>query len=273
LIYPKHAFEFSEEETRLLQRECRAMSRVNSPFVVKLIDTVSTPRVFGIVMEYLDGESLDSLIDANEEDGRPAMSEAEALACCKDILQGLSATHAQALVHRDIKPGNIIRVREGGKHRHVLIDFGIAAVTEASESNTAHSMRRSALRTMGASLAGTPAYMPPEAIRDIKSVDARSDLYSLGASLFHLVSGRLPFEGENGNVMMSYILTTPTPTLLHLSNVLNFSCSAGFSEFVEKAMNRDMQVRMRSCCGKAAYMIHVQDCPARQQRTDLLLVY
>ena len=115
LMYPQTASRFSEDEEKLLQRECLAMSKIHSQFVVSFVDTVTTSSVFGIVMEYLDGVSLEEMIDAHDDDGLPAMSETEALACCKDILEGLYAMHAQGLVHRDIKPGNIICVQATGK--------------------------------------------------------------------------------------------------------------------------------------------------------------
>jgi serine/threonine-protein kinase len=128
-------------------------------------------------MEFVDGDTCETLI---AEQGKLKVGDAVKVAI--DIAQALDHAHAKGMVHRDIKPENILITRDGTVK---LADLGLAKETDENSS-----------LTQTGSGFGTPYYMPPEQARNAKHVDNRSDLYALGATLYHLLTGKLPFEGE-----------------------------------------------------------------------------
>ena len=286
VIFPCNKEAFSDDEISLLRRESITLSRVSSPFVVTLVEAITTRTEFVVVMDYLDGSSLQQLIDDARRRGNGPMTETEALGCCKDVLQGLLAIHTKGLVHRDIKPSNIMLIyhcsmdfhhlpsiegRRAMKDRqYILIDLCIVAVTEASKP-LASTIRRGTMRTVSDSVIGTGAYMSPEAFENKTRVSEVSDLWSLGVTLFQLLSGRLPFEGENNHFMAANILTKDVPSLKDLSmqpcnNTIAFSCSTGFSDLVKKAMCKNMQERFQS----AAAMLETAEELSHLQMTNTI---
>jgi len=157
-------------------REGRAAAAVRHPHIVD-IHAVGTDRGFQyIAMEFVEGESL---ADVLKREGR--LPADRALALMKQVAEALAAAHEVGIIHRDIKPSNIMIDSKG---RVRVADFGLAKRPGADVSVTA----------TGAPV-GTPLYLPPEAARG-KAVDARSDLYSLGATFYHALAGRPPFQGE-----------------------------------------------------------------------------
>jgi hypothetical protein len=159
------------------KRECAAARKVSSPYVIRIHDLgEARPGLLYLSMEYVQGRTLAELIAAR---GLVPISD------CLDILgqvcQGLAAAHDSGVIHRDLKPSNVL---VGERNAVKIIDFGLAKAT-ANEGLTATGM-----------LMGTPYYMSPEQVRG-RRVDAASDIYSLGALAFHLVTGRPPFSGEN----------------------------------------------------------------------------
>lgn len=161
---------------RRFAREAQATAAIVHPSVLPILSVSSSGRLPYLVMPYVDCESLQQRID--REGGLPVI---DVLRIGVQVARGLAAAHAQGLVHRDVKPANILL--EKGVDRVMLTDFGLArAIDDAS-------LTRSGL------IAGTPQYMSPEQARG-DSVDTRSDLFSLGSVLYAMCTGRPPFRAE-----------------------------------------------------------------------------
>ena len=180
-------------------REGYVANAVGHDGVVKIIDddTAADGSLF-LVTELLDGETL--------EDRRlrlgGKLSEDDVLSAADQLLDVLVAAHAKAVVHRDIKPENVFLTRAG---QVKVLDFGIARLREVSRSSTA-------TRT-GMSM-GTPAFMPPEQARGLwDDVDARSDLWAVGATMFNLLTGQLIHDGRTPNEQLLSAMTKPAPSL------------------------------------------------------------
>ena len=165
---------------RLVQ-EGRVQARLRDPHIVNVTDLVDVDGSPGLVMEYVAGPSVDELLR------QVALSVDQADLLSRGILAGVESAHEAGLVHRDLKPGNILL--EVRKDRLVpkITDFGLAKLM--GDDGAAGNMTRSGLAM------GTPCYMAPEQIRNAKGVDARADVFSLGAVLYELLTGRRAFDG------------------------------------------------------------------------------
>jgi len=171
---------------RFLQ-EARAASALNHPNIVTLHDIASEDGIDYLVMEHVPGKSLDKLIPP---DGLPT---AEAVSYATQIAGALAAAHAAGIVHRDIKPGNIIVTPEG---RAKVLDFGLAKLEEPSISPEAETRTMESRLTEAGLVMGTPAYMAPEQ-KAGKPGDARTDIYSFGRVLYQMLTGsRDSFPGK-----------------------------------------------------------------------------
>lgn len=157
------------------RREARAAARLAHPGVVGVFDQGSTDELNYLTMEFVDGTNLRAVLRR-----RGALPVGEALQTVERILDALAAAHRAGLVHRDVKPENILVTTEGEVK---VADFGLArAVSEATVATTG-------------SLLGTVAYLSPEIVTDGEA-DARADVYAVGAMLYELLTGRQPFEGD-----------------------------------------------------------------------------
>jgi serine/threonine-protein kinase len=174
------------------RREAQAAARISNQNLVSVFDTGSDDGVHFIVMEYVEGRTLADLIAGG---GRILPDRAIEIAI--DVCRALEAAHAQGVIHRDIKPGNIMLDEKG----HVKVtDFGIARVTSTAETIA-----------QTAAVLGTASYLSPEQAQG-QPVDGRSDLYSLGCVLFETVTGRPPFLGDSPVAVASkHVLEQPTP--------------------------------------------------------------
>jgi serine/threonine protein kinase len=161
------------------KQEFRAASSLNHPNIVRALDFGDTGSSPYLVMEFVEGESLGQKI---EREGR--MSETEAIRIIAQVAQGLHRAHKQGLVHRDVKPDNIL-IRSDGVAK--LADLGLVkeADTDLNLTKTGRGL-------------GTPHFMAPEQFRNAKDADIRCDVYSLGATLYQLVTGELPFKSSGG---------------------------------------------------------------------------
>jgi predicted Ser/Thr protein kinase len=167
------------------EREVQITSQLNNPHTVAIYDYGRTPEgVFYYAMEYLDGIDLQSLIDGYGPQPVPRV-----IHILQQVCSSLYEAHSLGLVHRDIKPANIMLNRRGGEPDVVkVLDFGLVKAIDD---------RRQAGLTHDASLTGTPLYMSPEAIEFPNSVDARSDLYAVGAVGYFLLTGQSVFEAAS----------------------------------------------------------------------------
>ncbi|MEX2202723.1 MAG: Stk1 family PASTA domain-containing Ser/Thr kinase [Actinomycetota bacterium] len=174
------------------RREAQAAARISNQNLVSVFDTGSDDGVHFIVMEYVDGRTLADLIAGG---GRILPERAIEIAI--DVCHALEAAHAQDVIHRDIKPGNIMLDENG---RVKVTDFGIARVISTSETIA-----------QTAAVLGTASYLSPEQAQG-QPVDGRSDLYSLGCVLFEMVTGRPPFLGDSPVAVASkHVLEQATP--------------------------------------------------------------
>ena len=171
-------------------REARIASRIQHQNIISVIDVENDAAsgFFYIVMEYVNGNSLFDVL----RDG--TLSEDQAIHIISEVAKGLAAASEVGLVHRDIKPSNIMISQEGEVK---LADLGIA---KASDDDV------SATLTMENSVVGTPAYSAPEQCSDAHDVDVRADIYSLGATLYEMVTGLPPFDGANAFDTIAHVL-------------------------------------------------------------------
>ena len=166
----------NDELLARFRREAEAAARVDHPNIVEVYDIGCDQGHHYIVMGYVDGKSLQDIIDE-----RKIMDPREAARVCAEIARGLQAVHADGIIHRDIKPANILLTR---KNEIKIVDFGLASDAED----------KSGLTVTG-SIMGTPWYLSPEQAEG-RRADTRSDLYSLGIVLYILTTGERPFTGE-----------------------------------------------------------------------------
>jgi serine/threonine-protein kinase len=160
-------------------REVRAMAKVDHPNLVRCFAAGESHGFIYLAMELVDGGSLGDRL----KDGQ-SLPPAEACRIVRDIANGLQAAHEAGLIHRDIKPDNILMTSAG---QPKIADLGLAKTADGEESG---------LTQTGIGI-GTPLYAPLEQIKDAKNVDVRCDLFALGGLFYHLLVGRPPFEAES----------------------------------------------------------------------------
>ena len=183
------------ERLERFEHEARAAAALNHPNIAAVYDVGREGAVRYVVHELLEGETL------RERLRRGRLAPREALDVAAQTARGLSAAHAKGIVHRDVKPENLFVTRDG---RVKVLDFGLAKVRASVETQAPTAV---ALTQPGEVL-GTVSYMSPEQLRGSASVDARSDVFSLGVLLFELLAGQRPFDGASAAETASRILTT-----------------------------------------------------------------
>jgi len=192
-----------ERKRRFLQ-EARAASALNHPNIVTLHDIANHAGIDFLVMEYVEGKSLDKLIASK---GLPLN---EALDYAAQIASALAAAHAAGIVHRDIKPGNAVVTPEG---QVKVLDFGLAKLMEnAAPGPEDETQTQQSELTEAGTVLGTVAYMSPEQA-SARSLDHRTDIFSLGVVLYEMIAGKRPFRGASHVETMHAILHDPAPAL------------------------------------------------------------
>ncbi|HVR70256.1 MAG TPA: serine/threonine-protein kinase, partial [Vicinamibacteria bacterium] len=219
------------ELRRKLLREARAAARLNHPNIAAVYDVLDSEEGVHIVMEYVPGATLAARV---RQGPLPPM---QVLDLALQLSGALAHAHELGVVHRDLKPANVI-VSPSGQAK--ILDFGLARLHEV-DAGSVHLSASDASTTDARQVVGTPPYMPPELLRG-EGFDARGDIYSLGVSLFELLTGRRPFAARDGMALTAAILTAPTPRPRSITP----DVPADLDEVVYRAMARDAKDRHRS---------------------------
>ena len=186
-------------------REAQASGKLNHPNVVLGIDAGEADGYYYFAMEFVDGENLKDVL---EREGK--LAERRALEITAAVAAALEHAHAQNIVHRDIKPGNIFIGKDGTPK---LGDLGLA-----KEIRTDHSITQAGIPV------GTPYYISPEQVRGQEDIDQRADLYAVGATLYRMVAGDVPYDGPTGAVVMTRHLNDPVPDPRKNTPALSDAC-------------------------------------------------
>ncbi len=205
-VLPSHLSDNAERRERF-EREARAVSSLNHPHICTLHDVGEQDGTYFLVMEYMEGETL-----ADRLKKGPLPLE-EALRYSTEIADALDKAHRQSVVHRDLKPGNIMLTKPGAK----LLDFGLAKFRPSAQENQALSAlptEEKPLTEKGAIL-GTFQYMAPEQLEG-REVDSRTDIFAFGAVLYEMVTGKRAFEGKSQASLIGAIMNSDPPALSSL---------------------------------------------------------
>jgi serine/threonine-protein kinase len=201
------------------RREANIGMELHHPHIVRTVDFGESKGVFYLAMEIVEGGTLDQHLQVQH-----TIPERTALKIVRDLLGALQYAHEKGLVHRDIKPSNILFDREG---KSKLSDFGLVKASEPDPT----------FMTAGTTV-GTPHYMAPEQARG-QALDIRADLYALGATLYHSVTGRTPFAGSSASLLMNQHLTKSMPPPESINPALTPGCAA----IIKKLLAKDRQLR------------------------------
>jgi eukaryotic-like serine/threonine-protein kinase len=200
------------------EQEARAAAALNHPNILVVHDVGAQDGVPYVVSELLDGHTLRHVLDAGALPARKATDYAS------QVASGLAAAHDRGIVHRDLKPENVFVTKDG---RAKILDFGLAKLVASSSGAS----QATALQTDPGTVLGTAGYMAPEQLRG-EDVDARSDIFSLGAMLYEMYAGRRAFSGRTAVETMSAILKEDPPELGPIK---------GVSPAVERVMRRCLE--------------------------------
>ena len=218
------AQEFAEDELAEVKerffREAETAGRLNHPNIVTIFDAGEEHDLAYIAMEFLKGKDLVGFTKSGA-----LMTLPQAVSVVARVAEALDYAHQNNVVHRDIKPANIMYEPESDQVK--VTDFGIARITDSSKTKTGMVL-------------GTPSYMSPEQLAG-KKVDGRSDLYSLGVTLFQMCCGQLPFVGESMAQLMYKIANEPAPE----AQSINPSISAELNAVIARSMAKDPDQRFQ----------------------------
>jgi eukaryotic-like serine/threonine-protein kinase len=214
------ADELTEAKERFF-REAETAGRLNHPNIVTIFDAGEEHDLCYIAMEFLKGKDL---VPYTKQPN--LMPPDKVLSIVERVADALSYAHTMGIVHRDIKPANIMYEPESDTVK--VTDFGIARITDSS-------------RTKTGMVLGTPSYMSPEQLGG-KKIDGRSDLFSLGVTLYQMLSGHLPFQGESMTQLMFAIANAPAPPIRQY----NAALPEWIDLLIEKALAKDFEKRFQT---------------------------
>ncbi|MBA3513592.1 MAG: protein kinase [Pyrinomonadaceae bacterium] len=228
LLPPK--FTLDEERLRRFKQEAFAASALNHPNILTIHEIGSQGDTHFIVTEFIDGVSLREFM------AKEPLPLGQVLDICSQIASALAAAHRAGIVHRDVKPENVMLRRDGYVK---VLDFGLAKLTEAQGLHSdSEAATVQVVSTDPGKVMGTARYMSPEQARGLE-VNEQTDIWSLGVLLYELSAGRLPFEGQTGSDILASILTTePLPLQRHSPDL-----PSELQRIVRKALRKDREER------------------------------
>lgn len=237
-VLPKHLMHDPSFYERF-EREVEVISHLEHPHILPIYDYGQTDGMPYIAMRYLGGGSLEQRL------ARGVIDPDELVKPLHQIAQALDHAHRQGIIHRDLKPGNIMLDEEGNAY---LSDFGIARVLGSNLT--------------GSMIVGTPAYMSPEQANGLP-VDGRSDIYSLGVMLFHLLTGQRPFEAETPMAVLLKHISEPMPRL----GQYRAGIPASLDDVIAKSTAKDPDDRYSSTAEMSeAYAAAVRGAPTQADK-------
>lgn len=226
--------EFATDERVVTRfaREARAMSVIDSPHIVTVLDVGAEKGRPFLVMELLRGEDLGERLRRLQR-----VPASDALHVVAQVLKGLAKAHAAGIVHRDLKPDNVFLVqRDTDPLFAKIVDFGVSKIERPRDKTSLLAL------TGRGTILGTPFYMPPEQAQALPDIDLRADLYSVGAILFECLTGRPPHPGETYEQVMLSICMSDAPDVRSIDP----SIPGDVASFVARALSRDRMRRPES---------------------------
>ncbi len=218
--------ELATEITERFQREAKVVARLSHPNLVTVFDVGSFSNYHYMIMEYAKGKTLSDLIEAGQK-----LPPVLAASLGKQVCDALAVAHEEGVIHRDIKPGNIILSDKGVAK---LTDFGIAQLNQQDQQKL----------TQAGSMMGSILYASPEQVKDASQVDKRTDLYSLGVTLYELLSNASPYASEQLSQIILEIMSpgqSPKPLQEHDAEI-----PEALSLVIQKAMSKSLEDRFQS---------------------------
>jgi serine/threonine-protein kinase len=237
-------------------QEAKAVNQIKHEHIVEVYDFVEErpvqgpPRIY-CVMEMLLGCSLAELLQ------REKLSVSRAVRIARQICAGLEAAHQLRIVHRDIKPDNVFVIDQPGAADFVkIVDFGVAKVLSPTGLS-------GPVRTLEGVIVGTPSYMAPEQAAGFNA-DPRADIYSVGAVLYQMLSGRVPFEGASFGQLMAKVIAQPAPPLM-IDSASGECIPEGLRTLVMQCLEKDPK-RRPATMGKFAGALEPFETPSQPNR-------
>ncbi len=227
------SFTGDPDRLRRFQQEARAVATLNHPNILVVYEIGDFRDSCYMITELLEGETLREVLVGG------ALSQRRAIEYASQIAEGLAAAHDKGIVHRDLKPENIFVAKDG---RLKILDFGLAKLARTTAPTPAEGATATVpAHTMPGMVLGTAGYMSPEQVRG-KEVDARTDIFSFGAILYEMLSGRRAFKGESSIETMNAILKDDPPEL----EVEKLKLSPGLERIVRRCLEKEPSRRFQS---------------------------
>jgi serine/threonine protein kinase/Tol biopolymer transport system component len=245
-----------EQRVRRFEQEARAASALNHPNILMIFEIGRGDGIHFIATEYVEGETL------RQRMANTRMSLSDFLEVAIQVASALVAAHQAGIVHRDVKPENVM-LRPDGYVK--VLDFGLAKLTEQPAASDTGALTFGKVDTDPGTVMGTASYMSPEQARG-QSVDSRTDIFSLGVVMYEMIAGRAPFEGETTSDVIASILKTEPPPLAHYSG----NAPDALERLVAKTLRKDREERYQTAKELLTHLKKLKqrlDFEAQEQRS------
>ena len=254
-VLPSH-FSNNPEMKARFDREAQTIAGLNHPNICVLYDVGHQDGTDYLVMEYLEGQTLAQRLE------KGALPLDEALKIAIELADALDKAHRQGVVHRDLKPGNVMLTKSGAK----LLDFGLAKLRQETQPSTLSALPTNADVTAKGTILGTLQYMAPEQLED-GQVDTRTDIFAFGSVLYEIVTGRKAFQGKSQMSVIGAILKDTPPPVSMLQPV----APALLDRIISRCLEKDPENRWQSARdvqAELSWVAETQDAlPSTSQRT------